>query len=38
MVEQGLFDPFNVIEIYSDGGPKHFKLTGTMTFYAHMQL
>ena len=33
MAMQGLFEGFTKIHIFSDGGPKHFKMSATMSFF-----
>ena len=37
MLRKGLFKNCQKIYIFSDGGPKHFKITSTMSFFASFQ-
>ena len=37
MVQSGVFNGYNKVTVFSDGGPKHFKMTGTMTFFAFLK-
>jgi hypothetical protein len=37
MVLQGIFEPYKSIEIWSDGGPKHFKITASIVFFGTLQ-
>jgi len=37
MIQMNLFAGFNKNLIFSDGGPKHFKLSGTINFFGFLQ-
>lgn len=37
IVKKGLLQGFNKIQIYSDGGPKHYKTTSTMQFFGFLK-
>ncbi len=37
LIKDGFFDGCSSIMIFSDGGPKHFKITSCMSFFAAMQ-
>ena len=38
MVKDGIFEGYDKVLIFSDGGPKHFKMTGTMNFFAFIKM
>jgi len=37
LIKEGQFNGISRITIYSDGGPKHFKITSCMSFFADLQ-
>jgi len=37
MFQEGLFNNFDEISIWSDGGPKHFKITACMSLFSFLQ-